>query len=99
MRWASRLAAALVLAASLAVLGPVGMTQADTVSVANQNDSRPGSLRQATADAHTGATVGVPAGTYNLLSQIDINKQLTIEGAGAGSTILDGGGTTRVVAV
>jgi CSLREA domain-containing protein len=41
--------------------------------------------------------IGVPAGNYVLsLGDIDITRSPTISGAGAGSTIISGGGTARV---
>lgn len=47
--------------------------------------------------AGSGADViTIPAGTYNLASQLDIFSDITLVGEGARSTIIDGGTTTRV---
>jgi predicted outer membrane repeat protein len=68
------------------------------------------SLRQAIMDANAapGAdTIVVPAGTYTLTraeatedggltGDLEINDSLTISGAGAGATVIDGGGIDRV---
>jgi len=69
------------------------------------------SLRQAVLDANartTADTIVVPAGTYNLIlpepgavgGGLEINASgtaaLTISGAGAGTTIIDGGGHNRI---
>ncbi len=53
-------------------------------------------LRAATQQAELSATatIGLPAGTYVLTrGQIDIKVAITIEGAGAASTIIDGNGS------
>jgi uncharacterized repeat protein (TIGR01451 family) len=56
-------------------------------------------LRNAIRDAASGATIRLPAGTIRLTSQLDVDKSLTLEGAGAGRTLLSGGHTTRVLRV
>ena len=82
-------------AVAVAATGPAVAVAAPTVS--NTNDSGPGSLRQAIADAAPGDTINVPGGTYTLTSgQLTIGKQLTLAGAGARSTIVSGGGNSRV---
>ena len=92
-----RLAAALV-AVFAALLAPSAAGAA--VQVTNQNDSGPGSLRQAVADAAAGETVTVPAGTYTLSSEeIALAKSLTIAGAGADQTVIRSGGNFRVLRV
>ena len=53
------------------------------------------------ADAHSGTTVNVPAGTYTLtLGELAVgsasNLSTTIVGAGAATTIIDGGNVTRI---
>src|SRR5215218_6265742 len=80
----------------VALAAPPSAPAAPTVS--NTGDSGPGSLRQALADAVTGDTIDVPAGTYTLTSgQLHINgKSLTLNGAGARSTIITAGGASRV---
>lgn len=60
------------------------------------------SLRYAvnTANTLSGATIAVPAGTYALaLGAISISKDMSIIGAGAISTTVDGGGTDRIFVV
>jgi hypothetical protein len=67
-------------------------------AVTNTNDSGPGSLRDAIANASPGDTVNVPAGTYTLSSgQLDVNKTLTIAGAGARTTTITAASTSRVM--
>jgi hypothetical protein len=79
-----------------AVLVPAGSAQA-AINVANTNDSGPGSLRQAIADAPAGETIVVPAGTYTLTSaQLTIEKSLTVSGNGSAGTIIRSGGAFRV---
>jgi len=92
-----RLGAALALvAALLAALAAA----AGASTVANTNDSGPGSLRQAISEASPGETIVVPAGTYTLTSgELAITKSLTITGAGAAETIVRSGGAFRVVSV
>jgi hypothetical protein len=61
---------------------------------------RPADNLQAAIDAApAGSTLALCAGAWNLVSQVTIRKNLTLTGAGAGQTILDGGGTTRVMVV
>ncbi len=77
---------------ALAVAAP---TQAATVS--NTNDSGPGSLRQAIAEAVPGETIAVPAGTYSLSSApLAIEKSLTLAGKGSAETIIRSVGPFRV---
>ena len=50
------------------------------------------SLREAIAAANPGDTVQIPAGTYTLslsLGQLDISKDLTLDGAGLGDTMIE----------
>jgi CSLREA domain-containing protein len=55
------------------------------------------SLRDAVATANSGDTVQIPAGTYVLtLGDIITETSLTIVGAGARSTVLDGNGASRI---
>ncbi|MFY9822714.1 MAG: CSLREA domain-containing protein [Thermoanaerobaculia bacterium] len=58
------------------------------------------SLRDAVATAADGDTVSIPAGTYVLtLGEIAIDQNLTLAGAGARSTVLDGNAASRVLNV
>jgi len=70
---------------------------AGSIVVANQNDSGPGSLRQAIADATAGEKVVVPAGMYRLSTgELAVTKSVTVAGAGAATTIIDGQTASRV---
>jgi CSLREA domain-containing protein len=85
----------------LTVMLAVMLSGAATVRAANwtvtkTTDSNDGvcdadcSLREAIAVAAAGDTITVPAGSYTLtLSHLFINKNLTITGAGIGSTIVE----------
>jgi len=67
------------------------------VTVSNTNDSGPGSLRQAIADAPPGETIELPAGTYTLASgPLEIEKSLTILGHDDADTKVSGGGASKV---
>ena len=82
-----------VVVALLAI--PVTGAQA-SITVANDHDSGPGSLRQAIIDAAASETVVVPAGTYTLTGgELAIAKSLTIAGHAASDTIVRSGGTSR----
>ncbi|MBV9292855.1 MAG: hypothetical protein JO222_10445, partial [Frankiales bacterium] len=70
-----------------------------TVTVTTTADSGAGSLRDAIASAAAGDTIVVPASAshYQVTSgELVINKALTIQGAGAATTIVDAAGTSRV---
>src|SRR5438067_1057589 len=58
---------------------------ADTITVTNTNDSGPGSLRQALADAHDSDTINFAVtGAISLTSvELVINRNITISGPGA----------------
>ncbi len=94
----------LALGASLAgvlLFGFAGAAQAATLTVTNQSDSGPGSLRATIFSASPGDTVVVPASSshYQVTSgEIPITvAPLTIQGAGASSSVIDAtGGSSRV---
>jgi len=69
--------------------------------VTNQNDSGPGSLRAALANAATDPIIDVPAGTYRLASQLEVAVPgVTIRGvAGAGATTIQSTGGFRVLCI
>jgi len=71
---------------------------ATTITVTNTNDSGPGSLRQALADANDHDTITFSVtGTIGLTSgELLVNKVITISGPGAASLALDGNGNSRV---
>jgi hypothetical protein len=54
------------------------------------------SLTQAAANASAGDTIVVAAGTYAVGTTVTFNKNLTVTGAEAGSTIFDGSGQAQV---
>jgi hypothetical protein len=100
-----RFALAVLAAAALA---PASAQAATTWHVTTAGDPGAGtscpsahncSLREAIKDAVDGDRIIVPAFHIHLSSQLDINASITIVGAGAGKTILDGGGTHRVISV
>jgi hypothetical protein len=70
----------------------------DIITVTNTNDSGPGSLRQALADANDGDTIDFAVtGTIGLISgQLMVNKSITISGPGAQNLAVDGNATSRV---
>jgi len=92
-------------ALALATLGLLGLATAGTaeaaITVANQSDSGPGSLRQAIAEAPPGETIVLPAGTYTLTSgALEIEKKsVTISGHGSGDTVIRSGGPFRVIQI
>jgi hypothetical protein len=72
---------------------------ANTIVVTNTNDSGPGSLRQALADANDGDTIDATgvSGTILLTSgELQINHNVTINGPGAGNLAVNGNANSRV---
>jgi hypothetical protein len=72
--------------------------QADTITVINTNDSGPGSLRQALADANVGDTITFAVGGAIGLTggELLVDKDVTISGPGADNLAIDGGAKSRV---
>jgi hypothetical protein len=71
---------------------------AATIAVTNTNDSGPGSLRNALAVANDGDTIDATgvSGTVLLTSgELQITRNVTINGPGAGSLAVNGNGTFR----
>lgn len=101
--------AAVVMTVALALLGAPQTANAATYvvnSMADTNDgvcsSAPGgcSLREAVNAANAAPgddVVLVPAGNYLLNSQLLINSNIKLQGAGQTSTVIDGQGITRVL--
>ncbi len=56
-------------------------------------------VNAAVGKASDGDTIQIAAGTYVESSTINLGAYLTLQGAGAGQTILDGGGSQRVFSV
>jgi hypothetical protein len=100
--WRRRLTAA-VLALAAAVLGIaslVSTASAETIVVANLNDSGAGSLREAIAKAAVNDTITVPVGQITLTTgPLVVAKNLTIQGAGAGATLISGNDASRVFTI
>jgi hypothetical protein len=72
--------------------------QAGTITVTNTNDSGPGSLRQALADANGGDTINFAVtGTIGLTSgELLVDKSIVISGPGADNLMTDGNSNSRV---
>jgi len=90
------------------VVGGVGFylvlpASAATWTVTNCNDSGPGSLRQAVADASSGDTITFamsPAcSTVDLASPIAVSTTITIQGPGANVLALSGGNANPVLEI
>src|SRR6266576_2018372 len=89
-----------VLAIACALFGlPTG--QAATITVSNKNDSGPGSLRQALADAHNDDTINFDSSlngqTITLTSgELVVNKIVSINGPGPNNLAVDANHASRV---
>jgi hypothetical protein len=72
--------------------------QATSITVTNTNDSGPGSLRQALADANARDTITFAvSGIISLTNgELLVDKGITISGPGAASLTVDGNATSRV---
>ncbi len=91
------LSVAMIAAGIFTVSAP--LAAATTRTVANTNDSGPGSLRDTVANASPNDTISIPAGRYVLASQIVISKPLQLSGVSPRTTIVDGAGATRLFEV
>ena len=71
---------------------------ADVITVTNTNDSGPGSLRQALADANDGDTITFAVtDTIGLTSgELLVNSSITISGPGANNLAVNGNAKSRV---
>lgn len=95
-----------LLAALVVCSGGIPITRADSLTVTQTTDSADGicnadcSLREAitAANATSGADIiTLPAGTYTLtLGDLNITDDVTINGAGAAVTIIDGNAAARI---
>src|SRR3954453_15900789 len=72
--------------------------RADTIVVTNTNDSGPGSLRQALADANNGDVIGFAVtGTIGLTTgELLVTKNITVSGPGAETLAVNGNNQSRV---
>ena len=90
------LSALIILAVLATIWGFGGVAQGATLTVNKTADTEDGvcdadcSLREAIIAASSGDTVSIPAGIYTLTLgfELTINKDLTLSGSGAGSTII-----------
>jgi hypothetical protein len=89
-----RVAMGVATALIVSLLGAFSASAA--VTVGNTNDSGPGSLRQAIADAPPGEAINLPAGTYDLTSPITIAKSVTLAGHGSADTNLRSANNNKV---
>jgi hypothetical protein len=89
------------LAAGIALsLALAASTHAATIEVTKTGDSGRGSLRKAIERAEAGDTVKVPEGRYRVnRGPLLVDEAVTIRGAGARRTIVDGRGRSRVFEV
>jgi fibronectin-binding autotransporter adhesin len=97
------------LVASLALFASPQVANAANYTVTKTGDTNDGacdrdcSLREALAAANARPdrnSIRIPAGTYTLtLGQLEIGSELRLGGAGAGTTIVDGGGSGGVLAI
>src|SRR5947207_7280657 len=76
----------------------VAHARADTITVTNTNDSGPGSLRQALADANDGDTITFAVtGTIGLTSgELLVDKSIIISGPDADNLAVNGNVKSRV---
>ena len=82
-------------------MGLSNVLQGNIIVVTNTNDSGPGSLRAALADANDGDTINFDASlkgqTITLTSgQLNVDKDVTISGPGANNLAVDGNAQSRV---
>jgi len=96
MRRLSSFVALLLATAGLALAGPVGTADAATLTVCPSGCAYD-SVGAAVAAASAGDTITVAAGTYTEPATIHVTMPLTITGAGAGATIVDGAGTASPI--
>lgn len=81
----------------LATLAIAPAARAATV-VTTTADGGAGSLREVVAEAKADETIVVPTGTYKLtLGELVIAVPLSLVGSGPGATVIEGGGSTRVL--
>jgi hypothetical protein len=84
------------------LVAPLPAGAATAITVANLNDSGPGSLRQALVDIDPGGVIDFEvglSGTIELQSELEITKALSIHGPGPDVITLSAIGAHRVIAV
>jgi hypothetical protein len=88
-----------IAAVATVTLGLAAPAVADTLTVTTTADSGTGSLRQRVAAANAGDVVFLPANASHYMvtsAQIEIPTSITIRGAGATASVIDGADATRV---
>src|SRR5215471_8993476 len=98
-RNATKQSAAKLPSAGTEFVGVRNALPANIIVVTNTDDSGPGSLRQALADANDGETIDATgvSGTILLASgELQITHNVTINGPGAENLAVDGNATFRV---
>jgi hypothetical protein len=91
-------AGAVIAAALLA--SAQGASGANRITVTSTDDSGPGSLRQAIADARSGDRIKVPPGRFKLTTgRLLVDVPVEINGAGARKTVIDGNDRSRIFKV
>ena len=84
--FAMRFGMILIMLGGVLCVSPVKSVLASTITVTNTNDSGAGSLRQAIASAVSGDTIkfspSLSGQTITLSSQLDITKNLVVDGSG-----------------
>src|SRR5438874_298961 len=94
-RLSTRICSALICALGISA-------NANNITVTNTNDSGPGSLRQALADAHDGDTVeatGISGVIRLTTGELLVDKSVTINGPGADLLAVDGNAASAVFQV
>jgi hypothetical protein len=86
------------LTVAMLVFAAMSALRANTITVTNTNDSGPGSLRQALADANDGDTIDFAVtGTIGLTTgELLVDKSVTIFGPGAENLVVNGSAMSRV---
>jgi hypothetical protein len=81
----------------------LGISASAQITVINTNNSGAGSLRQAVLDVEAGGTIlfdaDIDGNTIMLSSEIEIDKDITIQGNGDDDTIISGSDETRIFVI
>jgi hypothetical protein len=81
-------ASRILVALSIALLMPHGRPDAATVNAASCSNAN---VQSAVDSAAAGDVVTIPAGDCTWTSRVDVNKPVTLKGAGVGSTVIRNG--------
>jgi hypothetical protein len=98
MSWKiERTAVLLTVFVALAMLFPRPAVAA-ILTVTDLGDSgAPGQLRTLINAAAPGDTIVIPSGTIRLIGQVGIGRDMSLQGAGAGITVIDGSGSAGLM--